>query len=354
MRIGVDYRLANRHLGGMAVYLRSLVGTLKEIDKQNDYVLFDDNPTGSPGFKKHAWTVIWEHIWLHLCLPYLFVKEKIKIAYFPNPPVSFFITIPTILTIADVSFLHDASMPRWTKWYLWIMYFLSAHKARVITTLSKNSKQDIAKFFNVNLDKIYVTPLAAPDTIRRYKTKVKGLPKYVLTVPGTFIRRKNVEETVLAFSNLSVKTMKDYQLLIVGHTQGKDFEKLKLFMAEKDMSDKVIFTGRVNDLELSRLYSQAKLFVCSSLYEGFGLPILEAMRCGTPVISYNNSSLPEVVGNAGILVNNVEELEKAMIDVLRNTKLQARLRSLGLKRASLFSWRKTAACFLTVLKENVL
>ncbi|TSC88391.1 MAG: glycosyl transferase, group 1 [Microgenomates group bacterium Gr01-1014_16] len=352
MRIGVDYRLANRHLGGMAVYLRNLIPLLKKIDSQNEYLLFSDNPSGRPGFKRHAWTIIWEHIWLQLCLPFLFWKEKINVAYFPNPPVSFFLTIPMVLTIPDVSFMYDLSMPGWTKGYLWIMYFLSAHKARTITTFSQNSSNDIVKFFKVELDKIYVTPLAPSNALSLQKTKREPQKEYILTVPGTFISRKNIEETILAFKHLPAILKNTYRLIVVGDPHGEGYEKIKDFVEVENMTEKVILAGRVSDHELSALYSRSKLFVCSSLYEGFGLPILEAMKCGVPVISYDNSSLPEVVGDVGILVKNVDELSRAMEEVLINEKLQVKLKSRGLKRASLYGWDKTAISFLTSLPKN--
>ncbi len=352
MRIGVDYRLAGRHLGGMAVYLKSLLPALKRIDHQNDYVMFDDNPSASSGFKKHAWTIIWEHIWLQLVLPFLFWKQKINIAYFPNPPVSFFLTIPVVLTIPDVSFMYDPSMPRWTKGYLWIMYFLSAYKARAITTFSHNSRDDVVKFFRVGADKIYVTPLAPANDLFFSKKGRRQKKDLIITVPGTFISRKNIEETILAFKNLPANLKKAHRLVVVGYPHGETHEEIKNLVELENMTEKVVLAGRVSDRELSSLYSQAKLFVCSSLYEGFGLPILEAMKCGIPVISYNNSSLPEVVGDAGILVNNVEELGKAMKEVLLDKKLQANLKNRGLKRAALYSWDKTAASFLKSLPTN--
>ena len=274
-------------------------------------------------------------------------------AYFPNPPVSFFLTIPMILTVADVSFLHDVTMPRWIKWYLWIMYFLSAHKAQTITTFSQNSKNDVVKYLKVKSDKVHVTPLAVSDSILRQKSKENNKKNYILAVPGTFISRKNVENTVFAFKHLPANLKNTYQLVVVGHTQGDGFNKLKDFVASEDMVEKVVFTGRVTDQELSNLYSWAKLFVCSSLYEGFGLTILEAMKCGTPVISYANSSLSEVIGKAGILVNNYTELSEAMYRVLSSQTLQNTLKHKGLKRATHYSWAKTATSFLASLPKNV-
>lgn len=353
MRIGVDYRLATRHFGGMAVYLKDLINSLKIVDINNNYILFDDAPSTGPGFKKQIWTIGWEHVWVQLCLPYLFWKQKINLGYFPNPPVSLFLNIPIVLTIPDVSFMYDSTFPKWIKWYLWIVYFLSAHKAQVITTLSNNSKTDIARFFKINLNKIKVTPLAAANGIVCQKLKENLKRNYIITVPGTLIPRKNVIETILAFKKLPKHLTASFQVLIVGNAQGDDFEKLKDFVGKNNLTNKIIFAGRVSDQELSKLYSMSRLFVCTSLYEGFGLSILAAMKCGVPVISYSNSSLSEVTGNAGILVKNVEELSQAMKKVLENKKLQKELIKKGFERESTFNWNETANYFLNSLPKNV-
>ncbi len=338
MRIGVDYRLANRHLGGMAVYLKNLISRLKEIDTRNQYILFDDNPSGAAGFKKNVWTIVWEHIWLQMCLPYFFWKEKIDMAFFPNPPVSFFLRLPIVLTIPDASFLQDPTLPWWTKLYLWAMYYLSAHKAKTVTTFSENSKKDITHYFWINRTKIVVTPLAASNDLSPSRTK----KRYILSVPGTLIARKNIKDTIQAFNRLPKNLRKTYQLVIVGHGQ-----------SGHKQSQGIIFPGRVSDKELADLYAHAKLFVCSSLYEGFGLPILEAMQSGTPVISYGDSSLSEVVGDSGILVNNVKELSKQMQNVLQSPRLQTKFRNMGLRQAKLFTWSKTATIFYNSLPINV-
>lgn len=349
MRIGVDYRLANRHLGGMAVYLKSLIGQLNVIDKENKYILLDDNPSARKGFKKSAWTIVWEHVWLQLYIPYYIWKQKIQVLYFPNPPISFLILTPSILTIPDVSFMYDSSLPGWTRKYLYLMYLLSAHKAQKITTLSQNSKNDIVRFFKVNPQKIYITPLAAPDEVALQSLTTPRKKKYILIVPGTFIKRKNIEDVVMAFKRLPLQLRTAHSLLIVGHAQGEGFDYIKKFIQAEGLAEKVVYTGRVSNQELSTLYSQAELFVCSSLYEGFGLTILEAMKCGAPVISYNNSSLPEVVGDAGVLVNDVESLALAMKELLESSALRSKWRKLGLLQAKKFTWDHTAREFLQVV-----
>lgn len=352
MRVGVDYRLAGRHLGGMAVYLKTLIGSLKRVDRANEYVLLDDDPSGEPGFVKSAWTIIWEHIWLQVYLPYFFITRKIDMAYFPNPPVSFFLTVPIVLTIPDVSFAYDVSMSKLPKLYLWTMYYLSAHRSKSITTFSQNSKYDIERLFHINPNKITVTLLAPAENIAPVRGLSKSKTKYIITVPGTLIARKNVEDTILAFKSLPEKLTRSRILMIVGYPHGEGYDRLTKYIAAQDMVKKVIFAGRVNDEELSKLYTQADLYVCSSLYEGFGLPILEAMTCGTPVISYNNSSLPEVVGDTGMLVNNRQELTQAMEKVLSSSSLRTKLSQLGLKHAAAFSWSRTTSAFLTALSKN--
>ncbi len=333
-KIGVDYRLANKHLGGMAVYLKSIFNELVK-KNSNEYLLFDDNPTARPGFKKNIWTVIWEQVWVQVCLTYLFWKNGVTTAYFPNPPVSFFLWIPLIVTVPDVSFYYDEGMSRMTKQYLMIMYFMSVHKAKIITTFSQNSKKDIVNLFHVNPEKVFVTPLAASESIGRIPLTKK---KHIICVPGTMIPRKNIKEAIEAFHRLPKGLRKNIELIIVGHTS-------------KRIEGDVCFTGRISDNELSKLYSESHLFMCTSLYEGFGLPILEAMRCGVPVVSYKNSSLPEAVGDAGVLVSNVSELVGAMERVLTDSKFRKTLIKSGYGHEKRFSWGRTASIFLKVIES---
>lgn len=361
MRIGVDFRIVGRHKGGMAVYVKNLIDELQHIDSENNYVLLDDRYLEGWGWwQKLSWSV-GEQIWLQYRLLKVFKDQKLNMGVFPNPPVPFLLPVPIVLTIADLAFIFDPDMPKWIKVYLWVMYFLSAHKAARVVTFSHNSKRDISKMLKVDPQKILVLPLAAAAAINFQPTQTIAHDlkqhhinqPFILAVPGTFLPRKNMADLLMAFADFCGRSRIPYQLVIVGIPAGINYQQTVQLSQKLGIPNQVVFAGRVDDAQLSSLYCGASLFVCTSLYEGFGLPILEAMKCGTPVISYANSALPEVVGEAGILVNNSTQLSQALLQVLKSRTLQNSLKRKGLKRAAAYSWHKTATAFLTSLPKNV-
>jgi glycosyltransferase involved in cell wall biosynthesis len=168
---------------------------------------------------------------------------------------------------------------------------------------------------------------------------------------GEFIAHKNVAALVSAFSGLSTRIRSHYKLILAGEQSG-DWEDVKKEAARRGIGDLVHFTGFIDEPDLPALYSAADLFCFPSLYEGFGLPPLEAMACGTPVVCSNSSSLPEVVGDGGLLVSpRSPALSAAITEVLTNDNLRQRLRRRGQARASLFSWENAAGKTLDLYRE---
>jgi glycosyltransferase involved in cell wall biosynthesis len=217
-----------------------------------------------------------------------------------------------------------------------------------ILTVSECSKKDIIKFFNIDSDKIFVTPLAAD---KKYKPLNKSLckdyvkEKYKISKPsilylGGFSERKNVRQLILAFLKIC-NSLKDKYCLVLGGAR-KDIGT-QLYEEFKH-NDNIIFTGYIDSKDLPFLYNAADIFVYPSLYEGFGLPPLEAMSCGTAVISSNLSSIPEVVGDAGILIDpyNIIQLEDSIATLLNNPDIRMSYINKGLKRAQLFNWENTS------------
>jgi len=223
---------------------------------------------------------------------------------------------------------------------------------------SYNTKQDIISYFKIPDEKIKVIYLAA-DKIFQPLDKViisKIKQKYNFDFPlilyvGTLEPRKNIPTLIKAFCKLKKEGL-PHILLVTGKKDGKYkkiFEMVKRLNLQKD----TIFTGYVPEEDLPAIYNAADLFVYPSLYEGFGLPPLEAMACGTPVITSNTSSFPEVVGDAGIMVkpHDVDELAKVMYEVLTNDGLREDMIKKGLKQAKKFSWKKCAKETLEVYQE---
>lgn len=229
-----------------------------------------------------------------------------------------------------------------------------------LITVSEWSKQDILKFFPIDKDKIFVTPLAADDKYKPLdKVKCKDFlsKEYTINNPfilyiGGFSPRKNVKALITAFSKIYKKLDTDYNLVIVGATRDQA-QYLSEFSNNLELASKIIFTGFVPEDHLPILYNGCDAFVYPSLYEGFGLPPLEAMNCGTPVITSNLTSIPEVVGDAGMLINpyNETELQDAIVKMLGDENLRNEFIRKGLIRAKEFSWKATAEKTLEVYKK---
>jgi glycosyltransferase involved in cell wall biosynthesis len=227
-----------------------------------------------------------------------------------------------------------------------------------IIVISHHTKKDIIKHFKIPEDKIKVIHLAANENYKPLKENEinKVRKKYNLNYPfilyvGGLEPKKNIPTLLKALYKLKKQGI-EHKLVITGEKRWK-YKSIFETMEKLNLQRDVIFTGYVPDEDLPALYNAADLFVYPSLYEGFGLPPLEAMQCGTPVITSNTSSLPEVVGDAGIMVNpyDVDELANEMYEVLTNDGLRDELSKKGLERAKLFSWKKCAEETLKVYEE---
>jgi len=226
-------------------------------------------------------------------------------------------------------------------------------KVDMVIAISQCTKNDILEYFGniISEDRIRVVPLAADEQYRQIndenlineiKTTYKIYKPYILFV-GTLEPRKNITNLIRAYNILPASLKRNYHLVICGK-KGWYYDEIFETIKELKLEDKVIFTGYVPDDTIPLLMNGAEVFVYPSFYEGFGLPPLEAMSCGTPVISSNISSIPEVVGDAGILINpkDIEELSDAITRTLNNGDLKRQLISRGLQQAKKFSWEKTA------------
>lgn len=216
---------------------------------------------------------------------------------------------------------------------------------------------DIIRYFKIPENKIKVIYLGVDEDYKPLsETEIRKVrQKYHLNYPfilyvGSLISHKNIPTLIKAFYKLK-KYGLPHKLVITGK-RGWKYKNIFEIISKLNLQKDVVFTGYVQREDLPALYNAADLFVYPSLYEGFGLPPLEAMACGTPVITSNTSSLPEVVGNAGIMVDpyDIDGLAKAMYEVLTNEGLRAELRKRGLERAKMFSWKKTAEETLNVYK----
>jgi glycosyltransferase involved in cell wall biosynthesis len=234
-------------------------------------------------------------------------------------------------------------------------------RSNAIITVSEYSKKDILRFFPINPEKIFVTPLAAslkykplnkPKCKEFMKNKYNIIKPFILYIGG-FSSRKNVKALILAFGEIFKELPEEYNLVIVGADNRDQFAYLNSLGMNMDISKQIIFTNYVPDEDLPMFYNACQVFAYPSLYEGFGLPPLEAMSCGIPVVTSNLTSIPEVVGDAGILIDPYKEeaLGNALLMVLCDPKLQNDLGLKGIERAKNYTWEKTAKETLKVYKE---
>ena len=285
-----------------------------------------------------------------------------------------FSKVRTVFTLHDLIFLfHPETHKPLNRWFLTLMMPRFLRAADAIIAVSECTRRDAIRFYGITEEKITViyegvSPRfrpASPEAVRAVREKY-SLPEHFILYVGTIEPRKNLTALLEAFhhflatcSSLSAPcdlrpATCDLRLVIVGK-KGWLYESFFHRLRELGLDDRVIFTGYVPDEDLPAIYSAADLFVFPSLYEGFGLPVLEAMACGVPVVCSNTSSLPEVAGDAALLVDptDVRALAGAMERVLMDKHLRAELRAKGLERAERFTWEGAARETLEVYREVV-
>jgi glycosyltransferase involved in cell wall biosynthesis len=285
------------------------------------------------------------------CRADIFHSQYAPLPVFPsaNPPVRM-LTIYDIIPLLHPEYFADGFAEEFRP----VVSSFSPDRD-FIFTISRCSKDDICAYFNMDPDRVFVTPPAASrdlympvenrELIRTTRKKFH-IPegRYFLTL-ATVEKRKNLATSLKSFRTIVLEgNHEDLCFVLVGTRGWKVQEIYDEIQQDPLLRDRVILTGFVPDSDLSALYSGATAFVYPSLYEGFGLPPLEAMQCGLPVIVSNTSSLPEVVGDAGILVDpeDADGLCRAMLSLLDDEELRQTLVQKGLERAAGFSWRRCA------------
>ncbi|MEA3459784.1 MAG: glycosyltransferase family 1 protein [Chloroflexota bacterium] len=373
MRIGIDCTAAVHQRAGIGRYTRELVEALARLDRRNQYVLFvAGKPVpGSPALglsqvlennfrlrsvplSDRVLAILWHRFGLPL--PVEAFIGKVDIFHSPDfvlPPTR----ARTILTVHDLSFLRvpecfDANL----RIYLEEAVPRSVRRADLVLADSESTKRDLVGLLDANPAMVKVVypgvderfcPIANEVVLEEVRKRY-GLPQRFVLSLGTLQPRKNFPRLIEAYS-LLVTHHASLKLVIVGG-KGWFYDEIFAKVRELGLEGRVIFPGFIAEEDLPALYSLAELLVFPSLYEGFGLPPLEAMACGVPVVTSNTSSLPEVVGDAGLMVQptDVEGLAEAMGRALEDRALRGRMIEKGLRRARKFTWEKSARQLLGI------
>ncbi len=287
---------------------------------------------------------------------YTRLAREFDICYSPTHHCSLF--VPQIITVLDLIGLNFPTQHKLQYYYYRFFLPIAMKKARRIITISQATKTDIVKFMNCPNEKVqvitcgydrnlYYQRLDAVQTVQdRY-----NLGDYILTVGATF-PHKNLERLIESYSMLPMHLRRRYKLVVAGG-ENDYARRLRRLVAEKGLQESVYFAGYVSAHELSLLYGAATVMIYPSLYEGFGLPPLEAMACGCPVIISNTTSLPEVGGDAAWYVDptDARSMSQGLETVLTDAALRDNLVQRGLARARLFSWDEAAEQLLQVFDE---
>jgi len=362
VRIGLNAHLLSLSRScrgaGISWYIYNLLLHLPQADQDNEYIAFLGEgeayfpsltlrlsrlPTIKPPLR-----ILWEQF----IQPLELVKESIDILHslaFVQPVIC---PCPSVITIYDLSFFFfPEAFQSLNRIYLSLFTPYSAKRADRVVAISASTKEDIVRYLGVDpgrIDVIYpgvdeaFRPIADRGRLAAFRDK-HGLPEKVILFVGTIEPRKNVERLVRAYARLKKEGDLPHKL-VIGGAEGWLYAGVFATVEEMGLGADVLFPGYIPRDELPLWYNVADLFVYPSLYEGFGLPPLEAMACGTPAIASNTSSLPEVVGEAGFLVDpyDVEGMAGAMFKVLTDEGLREGMRRRGLERAQGFSWLKMA------------
>ena len=371
MHIAIDAHSVGAQLGGNESYITNLIESLADIDSVNRYTLYVTKPEAAKRFANR-----WPNFTLRTTLPHTpLVRVPLTLSaelrrhpvdllhvQFTAPP---FCPCPVVASIHDLSFEHlPETFKRRSRMQLRLTVRQTARKAARILALSEYSRSDIIETYGIEPDRVSVIPPAAPGhfapvtdavELARVRRNYGIEDEYILSV-GSIQPRKNLARLIAAYASLRRlrPQAKLPQLVLVGKKAWLFDETLRA-ATEHGLTSVIIFTGYVPEADLPALYSGARCFIYPSYFEGFGLPVLEAMQCGTPVIAGNRTSLPEVVGDAGLLVDPFDEqaLALAMARVIENSDLAAELCVKGLKRAREFSWQKTARMTIEVYEQAV-
>jgi glycosyltransferase involved in cell wall biosynthesis len=367
MNIGISAELIGEKAGGMETYGYNLVSALADIDSKNQYNIYTVNDKVLRELKHNKRNFHVRYVGTSsrgmaaiYHLPRELYRRPVDLLHitFVPPVVS---PSPYVLTIHDLAYRHHPEwFPLLIRYRLQFFLSLGIRKAAGFIAVSKSAKQDLIRFYGVNEERIKVVyegvnecyhPMEDKSAVKKELRKFGVDGDYILYV-GRFHARKNLVRLLEAYDLFRKETKLDLKLVLVGRDMyhgSMIFEKARQLKIE----DHIICPGHVEDEVLPLFYNGARLFVYPSLFEGFGLPPLEAAACGTPVLTSNCTSLSEIMGDSAILVDplSVQEIAENMVRLVTDEYLRKVKIQLGLERASRFTWKETARQTLSVYED---
>ncbi len=368
MNIGFEARWIAQPKTGFSNYSLNLLKELSYIDVPNSYYVYLNSEYNNldifsrPNFHK---VEIKRHhaFYKHASIPFdiAFKKRNYDLFHFLYNAPSLFVPCPFILTMHDVSYKYIPDMlSKKDLISLNTQLHLAANKAERIITISENSKKDIMQFYRIPEDKITVIYHGIDSTFKpnydsskfdNIKSKY-NLPDNIILYVGTYLPHKNLDTLLYAFKELLKQSPLNCNLVLAGG-KGRNSDNILKLISDLELQSRVFSIGFVDDEDLPTLYTLADVFVFPSLYEGFGLPILESMACGTPVIAADSSCLPEIGGNAATYFPSTskDDLARSLHLLLTNKVIHKQYSSLGLQHATKFTWSEVASKTLNLYSE---
>lgn len=369
MRIGIEaQRIFRRTKHGMDIVAMELIRNLQQLDRENEYFIFvrpdEDREVikETRNFKIIQLSSNSYPSWEQYALPKAAKDYQCEILHCTSNTAPIYTDIPLVLTLHDIIYMENSytkmifgkgsNYQKFGNVYRRMIIPGVIRKAKKIITVSEYEKDVIAAYFNMTKDSRLTSvyngvsehfkPVSDKAQLDLVKTKY-GLPEKFFFFLGNTHPKKNTPGTLKAFADFITATGSDIKLVMI------DFDKNSLDIVLKDIGapwliNHIVFTGYINNADLPAIYSQCEAFLYTSLRESFGIPIIEAMACGTPVITSNTSSMPEIAGNAAILTDpyTTNSITDAMIRIYNSKSLKNELRQKGLAQSAKFSWNLMA------------
>jgi glycosyltransferase involved in cell wall biosynthesis len=378
MKIGIEgQRLFRKKKHGMDMVALELIRNLQDIDHENEYVIFvapdEDNSIlkETPNFKIVPLEGGFYPMWEQFALPKAARKAGCQILHCTSNTAPVNCGIPLVVTLHDIIYMESSyarilkgsgtAYQKFGNAYRKLVVPRVIKKSRKIITVSHFEKNRIGEFFCMKGDNrltaVYngVSEHFKPITNKAELLRVKSkycLPDHYFFFLGNTDPKKNTKNTLKAFSDFIKQTGKDYKLVMLDYDRS-ELGKLLEDIEDESLINRIILTGYVINTDLPSIYCQSDVFLYPSLRESFGIPMLEAMACGVPVITSNTSSMPEVAGTAAFIIDpfKPEEITAALIKILNDKILNADLISKGYEQAVKFSWKAMAQSVLEIYSE---